>query len=320
MLPLLSVVIPTFARSDLLVSAIDSLLDQSMDDIEVIVVDNASPTNISSMVHARFGKRVRSIRLASNLFYCGAANCGHSMSRGRFLAVVNDDCRVEPDWAEHVVETFERYPDIGSVATLVMREGNPGIVDSAGDHLDITGRAANLYWNRPVTEVPTTLTSVFSAAGSCAAYRRTAFEEAGGFDNDFIAYLDDVDLGFRLQLMGRMTMFNPLCRAHHIGGGTPKRRRSAIFLTERNMVWNIVKNMPEPVLYRHMLTIVLSNLRPAPIHGGGSVPAWIAGKRAALMGIRRCLRKRKLVQATRRVSANHIEALLTSRKVSSCHL
>lgn len=317
---LISAIIPTYARDDLLLICIDSLLKQTVPDVEVIVVDNASPKNSSRIVKSHFGDRVKSIRLDRNLFYCGAANRGISESTGKYVAIINDDCRVEPDWAENAVHTFCHNTDVGSVASLVMREGESDIVDSAGDHLAVTGRAANLHWNSPKAAAPTQLTSVFSAAGSCAIYRRSALIETGGFDEDFVAYLDDVDLGFRLQLLGHKAMFNPLCVAHHVGGGTAKNRGYAIFLTERNMVWNLMKNMPCELLIRHMDDILLSQLRPAPIHGGISVRGWSYGKAAALRGMPKLASRRQEIQATRRVSLDYIESLLLSQTITSCHL
>ncbi len=140
------------------------------------------------------------------------------MAGGAYIAVLNDDAWVDPDWAARIIETFKHDPDVGSVASLVLRPGGQR-VDSAGDHLDVTGRASNIGWGQYISEIPLEPVEVFSPAGSCAAYRRDALHLAGAFDEDFVAYLDDIDLGFRLQLLGFKCVFNPACRAQHIGGG-----------------------------------------------------------------------------------------------------
>jgi GT2 family glycosyltransferase len=282
-------------------------------------VDNASRVNISRQLKEEFGRAVHTIRLNTNRFFCGAVNTGIAIARGAYVAVLNDDAWVDADWGSHVIETFSNDTEVGSVASLVLRPDGH-MVDSAGDHLDLRGRASNLGWNRPASEIPNKAFHVFSAAGSCAVYKREAIHRAGGFDEDFVAYLDDIDLGFRLQLLGFKCVFNPACRAHHIGGATFKTRFRALYLTERNMVWNIAKNMPTSILRRHKLTIGTAQSHPAPVIGGSSVRAWSAGKAAAMRDPQSMLAKRRHVQATRRVSDAYVESLLSSRQVVSCHL
>src|SRR5262245_61309482 len=115
--PLISVVIPTYIRVDLLKSCINSLLEQKVCELQVIVVDNASPACIADEVDSLFGRRVTTIRLERNYFYCGAVNRGFAHATGEIVAVLNDDCHVAPDWALHLLETFEEFHDAGSVAS-----------------------------------------------------------------------------------------------------------------------------------------------------------------------------------------------------------
>jgi GT2 family glycosyltransferase len=319
-MPLISAVVPTYSRFDLLCSCIDGLLGQTIGDLEVIIVDNASRIGISDGVQRRYGSKVIGVRLDRNLFFCGAVNHGARLASGHYLAVINDDCSVEAGWAEAAMATFAHYPDAAAVASLVLNADAPEVIDSAGDHLDMTGRATNLLWGQTVSEVELKITPVFSPAGSCAIYRRDLFDMAGMFDEDFVAYVDDVDLGFRMQLLGCPTIFNPQCRAYHTGGGTFKKRTYAAYLLERNMVWNLVKNLPTELLRRHLDRIVRANSVPAPIVGGTSLAGWIYGKAAGFAGMPRMLKKRREIQLRRRISIGALETLLLSRQVDHCHL
>jgi GT2 family glycosyltransferase len=316
----MSAVIPTYARYDLLTSCVDRLLDQTIDGMEIIVVDNASTTNIRDAVKLRYGTRVIAIRLARNYFFCGAVNRGADLATGEFLAVINDDCMVEHRWAEEVAGTFARHPEAAAVASLVLNSQNPNLIDSAGDHLDICGRPTNLFWNQAVSDVELAVTRVFSPAGSCAVYRRHLFDLAGRFDEEFLAYVDDIDLGFRLQLLDYATIFNPRCSALHMGGGTYKSRTFAAYLLERNMIWNITKNLPDELWQRHMRKILAAQAVPAPLSDGISMTGWIRGKAAGLSGIPRMLKKRRTIQEGRRISIASLEDLLLSREVGRCHL
>ncbi len=316
----LSVVIPTYERFDLVETAVESLLAQSVGAPEIVVVDNASPSNITDRLHRRFGNRVRCLRLARNLFFCGAVNAGLQATERPYFAVLNDDARVSCDWAGHALETLREDSEVGSVASLVTRSQDSALIDSTGDHLDVTGRATNLNWSRPASSVRLKPARVFSASGSCAVFRRKAVDEAGRFDESFVAYLDDIDLGFRLQLLGYSCAFNPDCTASHLGGGTSKRRLTAALLAERNMVWNLWKNMPDELLVRYRGPILAAQSRPAPMVGGSSIRAWAVGKAAAFAETRSVLAKRRRIQASRRVSISYVEQLLLSRRVDLCHL
>ncbi len=316
----MSAVVPTYSRYDLLTICIDGLLAQTLDDIEIIIVDNASTVNIYNAVKRRYGARVTVIRLDRNLFFCGAVNRGAALAKSEFLAVINDDCVVEPGWAEAAIETFSLYPKAASVASLVLNASDRDLINSAGDHLDISGRPTNLLWNRPLSKVSLAVTPVFSAAGSCAVYRRNLFDLAGRFDNDFVAYLDDIDLGFRLQLLGYTTIFNPHCKAFHVGGGTPKTRKFAAYLLERNMIWNLVKNLPSELWRRYRGRILAAQSIPAPLVDGLCITGWIQGKAAGVVGAPGMLKKRQQIQASRRISTADLEALLMQYDVSRCHL
>jgi GT2 family glycosyltransferase len=318
--PVLSVVVPTYNRFDLLLQCLDALLGQSIDAVQVIVVDNASPINVKREVAQVYGDRVETIRMDRNYFFCRAVNQGSLLAQAPYIAVVNDDCVVHRDWVAKILETFEAHPHVGSVASLVLMSSRPDLIDSAGDHLDITGKAGNIHHGSSRSSAHLAPSLVFSPAGSCAAYRSSAFMSAGQFDEDFTAYLDDIDLGFRLQLLGWPSMFNPECQALHHGGATSKARGYAARLMERNMVWNLVKNMPSKLLAQYAFRILSSQSMPAPLFDGRSTAGWVTGKFGAVGGACRMLEKRSFIQRTRQVSDGYVEDLLNSRTVLSCHL
>jgi GT2 family glycosyltransferase len=315
----LAIAIPTLARLDLLAATLASISEQTVRDIEVVVVDNASPLDVSGFVRRRF-PGVCVVRSNANLFYAGAVNLGLRETRAPFVAALNDDVTLHPRWAEQVLTTFAQDMAIGAIATKVLQAAAPGLVDSAGSHLDIAGRATNLGWNEPDGPAFAHAREVFAPAGSCATFRRSAFEAAGGFDEDFVAYFEDVDLGFRMRLLGHRCVFQPAALARHLGGATPKPRRYALWLMERNMVWNLVKNMPSALLGRHAMTISAAQARPTPVLGGGSWPVWANAKASAWKAPRRLLAKRRRIQRSRRISAHDVERLLAIAQVRTCHL
>jgi GT2 family glycosyltransferase len=318
--PVVSVVIPTYRQVERLRRCVRSILSQTVEDLEVVVVDNGSRLGVHNVLNDVRDGRLTIVRLERNVFLCGALNSGISVSRGRYVATLNDDAWLEPTWAEHAVTTLDRHPEAGSVASLVVDDEDPTSINSAGNHLDIHGRATNLLWNQPVEAAPKQITPVFGPSSACAVYRRAALDRAGGFDERFVAYLEDIDLGFRLQLLGMVCLFDPRCRSGHVGRGSRTSRRRAGFLIERNSVWNVLKNFPTRLLQRHLARIWSTALRPLPMYDGVSVSGWLTGKSAALVRSPGMLEQRRRIQREATVSDRYIESLLRSRTVDSCHL
>ena len=145
---------------------------------------------------------------------------------------------------------------------------------------------------------------MFSACGAAAVYPRQAYAELGGFDEEYFAYLEDVDLGFRLQLAGVRCIYLPAAVVQHVGSGSTSRRSDfSVYYGNRNMVWTFFKNMPALLLLLLLPAHVLMNLGMVVLSGlrrQGRVT--LRAKRDALAGLPRMLRKRPTVQAARKTS------------------
>jgi len=91
---------------------------------------------------------------------------------------------------------------------------------------------------------------IFSGSGGASAFRKEVWQELGGFDEEFWMYLEDVDFGFRAQLLGWGAVFAPAARVYHhlsaTGGGV-----MASYYVGRNTIWTIAKNMPTTLLLRN---------------------------------------------------------------------
>jgi GT2 family glycosyltransferase len=149
---------------------------------------------------------------------------------------------------------------------------------------------------------------VFSGTGAATLYRRSAFQRVGLFDEDFFAVLEDVDWGFRAQLIGLSCWYIPAARAYHLGGVTRKRVSGLLaFLLIRNTLWFALKNLPTPVLRRNSLRVLLiPSLRSYRTMRGGVfypvVKAWLS----ATFGIPKMMRKRRIIQANRQVDIEQL--------------
>jgi GT2 family glycosyltransferase len=222
---MLSIVIPSYQRTDLLAACLRSVTRHAPAGTELIVVDDASVGGLVSRVAAHFAG-VRVLRLRRRSGFCVAANAGIRASIGDIIELLNDDTEVAAGWADAALACFAD-PDIAAVAPLVLTGPDGKVVDSAGDRYYLGGVAGKRGHGEKLTSEFLRSRSVFGASASSAFYRRSALERVGGFPESFHAYFEDVDLAFRLQRAGYRAVFEPASRVWHKGlasYGRPRRR------------------------------------------------------------------------------------------------
>jgi GT2 family glycosyltransferase len=222
---MLSLVIPSQQRIDLLRNCLTSVTRHAPAGTEVIVVDDASREGQVSRVAAGFAG-VRVIRLRRRSGFCVAANAGIRASTGDIVELLNDDTEVQAGWADAALACFE-HREVAAVAPLVLTGPDGKIVDSAGDRYYLGGVAGKRGHGQGLTSEFLDSQSVFGASASSAFYRRSAVDRVRGFPESFHAYFEDVDLAFRLQRAGYRAVFEPASRVWHKGSasyGRPRRR------------------------------------------------------------------------------------------------
>jgi N-acetylglucosaminyl-diphospho-decaprenol L-rhamnosyltransferase len=225
-----TVVIPTLNARELLADALESLGRQTVD-AAVVVVDNGSTDGTAEMLAERFPD-VRVVRNETNLGFGRAVNRAALALEGDALVLLNNDVVCEPEFLERLLAPLAE-DGVGMVAGVLLQHGAPELVDSAGIELDPTLRSWDALWNRPVRELDAAPEPV-GPCGGAAAYRLDAFQAAGGFDDAFFAYWEDVDLALRLRLAGHRCVRAAGARALHrhgqtLGAASPAQRRLEAF-------------------------------------------------------------------------------------------
>ena len=230
LMPDLSVIIPSYSRPDLLAACLDSVIQHSSTiHTEVIVVDDASSNSSVSRAAGQF-PAVRIIRLPRRSGFCRAINAGLQRATSTIVQILNDDTEVLPAWYRSPLERFQRDERLGSLAPLVLCWKDPRIIDSAGDSYDPGGYAFSRGKGEKVATRWLVPREVFSAAGSAAFYRREALHRVGGFPEEFIAYFDDIEVGFKLREAGYTCWYEPASRVLHHGSAS---RRPSRVLTQQ---------------------------------------------------------------------------------------
>ena len=209
------VVVVSFNGREHVATCLEHLRAACRDGDRVIVVDNASTDGTPAMVAERFPEAVLLAR-DDNAGFGRAVNAGAAAGEGEAIVLVNSDLFVEPGFLAAITAPLEADPAVGMVAALSLVPGGE-VVDGFGIELDAGLSAYNRLRLRPPHEAPGVLAG---PSGGAAAYRRSAFMGAGGFDSALFAYGEDVDLALRLRAAGWTAAGAAGARGIHLGGAS----------------------------------------------------------------------------------------------------
>lgn len=296
--PAVSVLIVNYDSGVHLSNAVRALLRQGLTDIEIVIVDNRSRDD--SFVAARGvagdDKRFLFVQAEGNLGFAAGNNLAASMAHAPWLALLNPDAVPAPDWLEQLMAATRRHPDVVMFGSTQIDALDAQRLDGAGDHYLASGLPWRGGHGWPSEALPGER-EVFAACAAACLIRADAFRAANGFDERFFCYVEDVDLGFRLRLVGHRCTQVPAAVVLHVAGASAG-LKGAAFAHQcgmRNLIWCFIKCMPGPLFWPllpfHLLTVLLGALRLGR-------PGW-EGIGMAAAGIPAIWRSRVTVQRSR---------------------
>ena len=308
---LTSIIIATWNSAAHLPRCLDSLKKQTNQSFEIIIIDNGSTDSGTEGVKDKYPElNIHIKKLGTNTGFAVANNIGARMARGEWLALLNADAFPAPDWLEYLVNAAEKHPN-AFFASQQIQANAPDLLDGEGDVYHISGLAWRRNYGLPLQKKNET-EEIFSSCAAAALYPRQAFLDVGGFDEDYFAYHEDVDLGFRLRLHGLDSYYVPQAIVHHVGSAsTGKLSDFSIYYGHRNLVWTYFKNMPSPLFWIYLplhLLINLYFLLSFSVKGRYKV-IWRA-KIDALKGLRKMWSKRNEIQTNHIASVRDINQAL----------
>ncbi len=220
-------------------------------DIEVYVVDNASTDDTSSYVRENFPE-VKLIRFDKNVGFTGGYLKSLAQIEAKNYVLISSDIEVTEGWFEPAVELLDSSNDIACVQPKIMsfdRRKEFEYAGAAGGYIDTfgypfcKGRLINaLEQDKGQYDE---VSEIFWASGACLFIKSDAWKIAQGFDKDFFAHMEEIDLCWRLKGMGYRIMYQPKSKIFHMGGfvikyGSPQK----IFRNHRNNLLMLIKNLP----------------------------------------------------------------------------
>jgi GT2 family glycosyltransferase len=276
LMPLISIVIPTYNNLSLLLECLDSVhkLDYPREQLEVIVVDNASTDRTPEAVADRY-PHARVIQLDTNTGFAPACDRGAQEAIGDYVAFLNNDAVVSLDWLTALLDALQGGEDgtVCAASRILSRDGEDTEYSGASSNLFGAGRPESVSGWPDLPAPPTTGTPILFASGGAMLIRRDTFLAVGGFDPAYFAYFEDVDLGWRLWVLGYRVVYAPNAVVLHIGGATGKRagmhRRYTLW--ESNSLATIIKNYEEGNMERILSAALMLEYKRALLAAGDSV-------------------------------------------------
>lgn len=231
--PLVSVVIPTRNRAQMLCECVKALLASDFTDYDVYIIDDASTDDTPTVIHRDLlplDPRLHCVRNERNLNLAGTRNVGASVSSGTWILFLDDDNIVAPDMLRRLMECAKKHPEFAQLAPLAIQAYDHGIW-TLGSTFDFrTSMPRNLHAGKKLEEVELTQ-DVYPSWYSPNAWmvRRDAFSAVGGCDSFFRIMYDESDFGMRLRKAGyKSGICAPARTSHHgvveAGCVTPLRR------------------------------------------------------------------------------------------------
>ncbi|BHH82990.1 glycosyltransferase family 2 protein [Desulforhopalus sp. 52FAK] len=243
--PKIEVIIPNWNGSLMLQHCLRSLASQSFKNFTVTVVDNGS-TDDTEEVLVRDYPDVQLIKFDHNTGFSVAVNAGIKQSTAPLILLLNNDMEVAPDCLQLLYDAAENNYDFEFFALKMVSFHDRDVLDGAGDVVLRGGVGYRLGTLEMDGDVYSSDREVFGACAGAALYRRRFFSAVGLFDEDFFAYLEDVDLNIRGRRLGLRCLYLHEAVVYHIGSATSgsKINPLTIRLSTRNNLNLLIKNYP----------------------------------------------------------------------------
>tara|TARA_B100000579_G_scaffold88150_1_gene69256 strand:- start:1454 stop:2467 length:1014 start_codon:yes stop_codon:yes gene_type:complete len=248
----LSIIIPHHNGEELLFNCLESILNHiSIQDFEIIIVDNASTDNSGDKAKQKF-PLISLLKSETNLGYSGGCNFGAKNAKGEYIIFLNNDTLHTKNWIEELINFLDKNPQAGAAQPKILNATNRDTFDyagGAGGYIDkycfpfVRGRIFNSLEkdNNQYDDIK----KIFWASGAAFIIRTDLLRKLNYFDNIYFAYMEEIDLCWRLQALGLGIWNVPTSVVYHYGKQTIKENTfKSHYLNHRNSLILFIKNTP----------------------------------------------------------------------------
>ncbi len=255
----LAIVILNWNGAKMLAQYLPSVLEYSRDEATVYVADNASTDHSLDLLRTEFPE-VRLIVWDKNWGFAEGYNKALAQVEADYYLLLNSDIEVTPHWLTPLISFMDAHPDVAACQPKLLSIYNKNMFEYAGasggflaryGYPLCRGRIFNtLESDKGQYDTPS---EVLWATGAALLVRSRDYCDCGGLDGRFFAHNEEIDLCWRLHIMGRKVYCLPESRVYHVGGATlPKANPMKTFLNFRNNLTMLYKCLPDSEL-RHVM-------------------------------------------------------------------
>lgn len=249
-----AVVILNWNGESLLKRFLPSLMKYTdLEDVEVVVADNASTDNSVAFLQKHYPE-VRLIEFNQNWGFAGGYNRALDLLDNEYVVLLNSDVEVQRDWLRVAVDYLDTHSDVVAIQPKILSHRNPQYFEYAGacgGFLDkygypfCRGRILGTIeadWGQYDKEI-----DILWGSGACLFIRLDAYKKAGGLDERFFAHQEEIDLCWRLNAQRKRIVCLPQSVVFHVGGATLNQEHPRkTYLNFRNNLLMLYKNLPTP--------------------------------------------------------------------------
>lgn len=309
-----SIIIVTFNSAGTIRAALNSVLEQTYKNYEIILLDNGSQDNtlgiVGPLLDTWHGHHTI-VASNSNLGFAEGNNKALIYATGEYVALINPDAVAERKWLETLVAEMDANSKIGICASKIINRDSE-MIDSAGDGFAKSlqgfkrgeGLAPEIFSNKEY---------IFGACACAALYRRTMLDEIGFFDPDFFLIHEDTDLNFRAQLAGWKVLYVPSATTYHnVRSSIGSMSDLAIYYSIRNKELLILKNASLRLImscFPQIITALIGEFIYFVIKHKKYRP-YLRAKLEAIKNIPKTIKKRSSVKKIRRIDDRCLLSLL----------
>ncbi|MCI5131989.1 MAG: glycosyltransferase family 2 protein [Candidatus Electrothrix sp. EH2] len=326
--PAVNIIIPNWNGLRFLPACLASIKQQDAEQdldlasLRVTVVDNGSTDGSLEYLRENHSE-VRIIALPENRGFSAAVNKGILSSAAPFIFLLNNDTELDQSCLSLLMKAADELEKFDFFSPKMLSFHDRTVLDGAGDGYLRGGagyRLGTMEQDSPVYNQPG---PIFGACAGAVLYRRSLFDHIGLFDEDFFAYLEDVDLNLRINRSGRKGYYVPTAKVYHIGSASSgsKINPLTIRLSTRNSLYVLLKNYPARLFLRFFPVIMIYQFFWLLfVVKKGQLRAYLQGFSQAVLGMRAMRKKRKEIKKSVRLSNAEFAACLSSaeKKVIEC--
>ncbi len=248
-----AIVILNFNGLDYLKLFLGTVIRNCRDTAAIIyVADNGSTDGSPEWIEKNF-KEVELIRFDKNNGFAGGYNLALKQIEARYFILLNSDIEVTDGWLEPLVNFMDANPDVAACQPKILSYHFKDYFEyagAAGGFIDKYGftfcRGRIFEKTERDTGQYDSSTDIFWSSGACMIIRRNAWDLCGGFDADFFAHMEEIDLCWRFHKSGYRVSYVHESVVYHVGGGTlPYDSPFKTYLNFRNSLFLLYKNLPE---------------------------------------------------------------------------